>query len=70
MRFNRMKEIENGNQTVADHLDTMWDDLTALSRRAIETTDINLMAELFGGLETAEQVNRYVEENREAWEDE
>lgn len=60
------------NQETADFLDSLK--LSDRARNIIAQTDINMMAECFGGLETAEEVEDYIRENypddeeyRKAW---
>lgn len=48
------------NQKTADFLDSMK--LSDRARSIIAQTDINMMAECFGGLETAEEVEKYIRE--------
>lgn len=48
------------NSAVADHLDTL--DLSSKARDVIADTDINVMAEVFGGLMTAKEVEDFIEE--------
>ena len=52
---------KNINQITADKLDKM--DLSDRARNIIAQTDINMMAECFGGMETAEEVEEYIREN-------
>jgi hypothetical protein len=52
---------KNINQITADKLDKM--ELSDRARNIIAQTDINMMAECFGGLETAEEVEEYIREN-------
>lgn len=49
------------NQEIADFLDSL--ELSDRARNIIAQTDINMMAECFGGLETAEEVERYIRDN-------
>lgn len=51
---------KNINQITADKLDKM--DLSERAQQIIAQTDINVMAECFGGLMTADEVEKYVEE--------
>ena len=51
---------KNINQITADKLDKM--ELSDRARSIIAQTDINMMAECFGGLETAEEVEKYIRE--------
>lgn len=48
------------NEEVMDYLDTL--DLSSKARDVINGTDISVMAEVFGGLMTAEEVENYIEE--------
>lgn len=52
---------KNINQITADKLDAM--ELSERVRNIIAQTDINVMEECFGGLETAEEVEQYIREN-------
>lgn len=47
------------NEEVMDYLDTL--DLSSKAREVITGTDISIMAEVFGGLMTAEEVENYIE---------
>lgn len=51
---------KNINQQIADKLNGM--DLSERATRIINDTDINIIAELFGGLETAEAVEQYIKD--------
>ena len=51
---------KNINQITADKLDKM--ELSDRARNIIAQTDINVMEECFGGLETAEEVETYIRE--------
>lgn len=51
---------KNINQITADKLDKM--ELSDRARNIIAQTDINIMEECFGGLETAEEVEKYIRE--------
>lgn len=48
------------NEEVMDYLDTL--DLSSKAIDVITGTDISVMAEIFGGLMTAEEVENYIEE--------
>lgn len=48
------------NQKTADFLDSLK--LSDRARSIIAQTDINMMAECFVGLETAEEVEKYIRE--------
>lgn len=52
---------KNINQITADKLDAM--ELSSRAREIIANTDIAVMAEVFGGLETADEVEQYIREN-------
>lgn len=52
---------KNINQITADKLDAM--ELSSRAREIIVNTDIAVMAEGFGGLETADEVEQYIREN-------
>lgn len=52
---------KNINQITADKLDAM--ELSSRAREIIVNTDIAVMAEVFGGLETADEVEQYIREN-------
>ena len=54
-----MKKLTN--QQVADRFDGM-SGVSATARHMLETTDIQIFAEMFGDLETVEQLNEYAEE--------
>lgn len=49
------------NQEVADYLDKL--DLSDNARAIIAGTEISVMAEAFGGLHTAQEVEDYIKEN-------
>lgn len=49
------------NRAVADHLDSL--NLSEKARDIINNTDCGAMAECFGGLMTAEEVERFIAEN-------
>lgn len=51
------------NQIVSERLDGMWNDLTEEAREVIAGTEIGLYGELFGNLDTPEDVNQFIEEN-------
>lgn len=48
------------NQKTADFLDSLK--LSDRARSIIAQTDINMMAECFGGLETAEEVEQFIKD--------
>ena len=52
--------MKNMNQITADKLDRM--ELSDRAMNIISQTDINVIAECFGGLETAEEVEDYIRE--------
>lgn len=51
------------NHETREKLDSMYKDLTPKAWNVISSTDINVMYECFGGLETPEEVNQYIDEN-------
>lgn len=54
-------ELKKLNQAVADYLDGL--DLSKEALNMIADTDINNMAECFGGLFTSEQIEECIREN-------
>ena len=54
------------NKETSKKLDAMWNDLTEKAREVISTTDMWVIDELFGNLETPEEVNKFIEEE---WDD-
>ncbi len=54
-------DLKKLNQAVADYLDGL--DLSKEAFSIIANTDINSMAEAFGGLFTVEQVEIFIKEN-------
>lgn len=60
MRYHYSKHIDK-NQETANKLREM-NGLTERAKDIINTTDINILDYVFGGLETAEEVNRFIEE--------
>ncbi len=40
----------------------MWDDLSEKAREIIDDTDINVIEDLFGSLDTLEEVNKFIDE--------
>lgn len=48
------------NEEVSDYLDSL--NLSSRAMDVISGTDINVMAEVFGGMMTAEEVENYIEE--------
>lgn len=48
------------NQQVVDYLDSL--ELSERAQDIIAHTDINVMAECFGGLMTAEEIEKYIRE--------
>ena len=62
-----MKKYRNLNQETAERLRAM--DLSPRAIVAVETTPINFMYEVFGGLKTVEQVEEFVMEMLEDDED-
>lgn len=53
--------MKNKNQEMADFLDSLK--LSDRARSIIAQTDINMMSECFGGLETAEEMEEYIRDN-------
>ena len=51
---------KNINQITADKLDKM--ELSERARNIIAQTDINVIEECFGGLETAEEVEQFIKD--------
>ena len=56
-----MKKIDRNEET-SRKLDAMWNDLTEKARTVIATTDMWVIDDLFGNLETPEEVNKFIEE--------
>ena len=50
------------NKETSDKLDAMWKDLSEKARDVIATTDMYVIDDLFGNLETPEEVNKFIEE--------
>ena len=50
------------NKETSDKLDAMWNDLSEKARDVIATTDMWIIDELFGNLDTPEEVNRFIED--------
>lgn len=48
------------NEVVSDFLDGLYKDLSEGARATISDTDINIMAETFGGLKSAQEVNDFI----------
>lgn len=48
------------NEAVSDFLDRIYNDLSEEARAIIADTDINIMAETFGGLKSAQEVNEFI----------
>lgn len=48
------------NEVVSDFLDGLYKDLSEEARATIADTDINIMAETFGGLKSAQEVNDFI----------
>ena len=53
--------MKNNNQKVADFLGTLK--LSGFAERVIDSTDISMMDECFGGLKTVEEVEKFILEN-------
>ena len=56
----KMKSKAQINQEVANKLDSM--ELSERARDIIARTEIRIMSEVFGGLDTPEEVERYIRE--------
>lgn len=56
-------DLKKLNQEIADYLDSL--NLSDKVRDIIANTDINSMAECFGGLFGAEEIENYINENYE-----
>lgn len=54
-------DLRELNKAVAEHLDSM--NLSDKAQEIINTTDIDIFAETFGGLFTVEQLEEYINEN-------
>ena len=54
-------ELKKLNQAVADYLDSL--DLSKEAYNIIADTDINNIAEVFGGLFAVEQIESFIKEN-------
>ena len=50
------------NKETSDKLDAMWKDLSEKARDVIATTDMYVIDDLLGNLETPEEVNKFIEE--------
>ena len=50
------------NHETSKKLDAMWNELTEKARDIIADTDFNIIDELFCGLDTPEEVNKFIEE--------
>lgn len=44
----------------------MWNDLSEKAREVIADTDINVIDDLFGSLDTPEEVNKFIDEEWDA----
>lgn len=58
----KMKLKIDRNKETSDKLDAMWDSLSEKARDVISTTDMWLIDDLFGNLETPEEVNRFIDD--------
>lgn len=54
------------NHETEKKLDAMWNDLSEKAREVIATTDMWVIDELFGNLETPDEVNKFIDEE---WDD-
>ena len=50
------------NHETSKKLDAIWNNLSEKSKEVIDDTDINVIDDLFGNLETPEEVNKFIEE--------
>ena len=50
------------NKETSRKLDAMWNSLSEKARDVIATTDMWVIDDLFGNLETPEEVNKFIEE--------
>ena len=50
------------NEETSRKLDAMWNNLSEKAREVIATTDMWVIDELFGNLETPDEVNKFIEE--------
>ena len=57
-----MRTKVDRNRETSRKLDAMWNDLTEKARDVIATTDMWLIDDLFGNLDTPEEVNKFIEE--------
>lgn len=51
------------NQITSDRLHAVWDQLSERAKEVIADTSYQILDDLFGGLETAEEVNAFILEN-------
>lgn len=58
----KMKLKIDRNKETSDKLDAMWDSLSEKARDVISTTDMWIIDDLFGNLETPEEVNRFIDD--------
>ena len=71
MTMDEIREIANrgGDQkrkldiAVQEHIESMIDQLSDKAREVFLNTDCNGLAEVFGGIFTADKFNEYVEDN-------
>lgn len=57
-----MKKKIDRNKETSEKLDAMWDSLSEKARDVISTTDMWLIDDLFGDLETPEEVNGFIDD--------
>lgn len=57
-----MKLKIDRNKETSDKLYAMWDSLSEKARDVISTTDMWLIDDLFGNLETPEEVNKFIDD--------
>lgn len=56
----KMKLKIDRNKETSDKLDAMWYSLSEKARDVISTTDMWIIDDLFGNLDTPEEVNRFI----------
>ena len=57
-----MKTKIDRNKETSRKLDAMWNSLSEKARDVIATTDMCIVDDLFGNLDTPEEVNKFIEE--------
>ena len=61
---------KNRNEVTGDRLDTFWNELSDRAKRRIEETDFQVIDDLFGKVESAEDMNKLADDflEIEIWE--